>query len=132
MPFTVGLTVMETAFISATYSMMNGRTIYAPRGGGFPSGGEPNADLHEVITWADQRGVRWAFSLSNAGARYAAYRSSLVDLRDLNWPAIASTDFRLAEVKEGKQAEFLVRDFAPWELFCRIGVGSDAVKERVH
>jgi len=33
------------------------------------------ADPYEVIRWADADGRRWAFSLSNAGARYAEFRS---------------------------------------------------------
>jgi hypothetical protein len=30
------------------------------------------ADLHEVISWANGAGQRWAFTLSNAGARYSS------------------------------------------------------------
>jgi len=53
------------------------------------------------------------------------------DLGDLNWPAIDATDFRSAEVKEGKQAEFLIRDFFPWSLIRRIGIRSIGIKPRV-
>jgi len=58
------------------------------------------ADLHEVVDWANSQQRRWAFSLSNAGAVYAQFRATLNDLGELNWPAIAATDFRTAEVKE--------------------------------
>jgi len=89
------------------------------------------ADLHEVVAWADSQHRRWAFSLSNAGAIYAQFRANMDDLGELNWPAIAATDFRSAEVKEGKQAEFLVRDFFPWNLVRRIGIHSIGIKPRV-
>ncbi|MEJ7809340.1 MAG: DarT ssDNA thymidine ADP-ribosyltransferase family protein [Gemmatimonadaceae bacterium] len=49
----------------------------------------------------------------------------------MNWSAIASTDFRSADVKEGKQAEFLVRDSFPWTLVSRVGVRSMQIAERV-
>lgn len=89
------------------------------------------ADLHEVIAWADQNGTRWAFSLSNAGAAYAEFRKRADQLDQINWRAVASTDFRSVDVKEGKQAEFLVRQFFPWDLVRRIGVRSPDIKQQV-
>jgi hypothetical protein len=85
------------------------------------------ADVHEVIAWADGTGCRWAFSLSNAGAYYAQFRSSVAALADIDWGAVTSADFRDPGVKEGKQAEFLVRGFFPWTLVRRIGVRSRAI-----
>lgn len=79
------------------------------------------ADLHQVVAWANQQGVRWAFSLANAGSRYTHFRSSLGELQDLNWTAIQATDFRDPDVKEGKQAEFLFYGAFPWHLVTRIG-----------
>jgi len=89
------------------------------------------ADLRRVIRWADENGVRWAFSLSNAGSRYAEFRSNLSDLNELNWNAIAATDFRPSDVKEGKQAEFLVHQSFPFSLFERVGVQSTRTQLRV-
>jgi hypothetical protein len=86
------------------------------------------SDLNEVVAWADSHNVRWAFSLSNAGAVYAQFRASIDDLPDLNWSAISSRDFRSAEVKEGKQAEFLVHNFFPWGLVHKIGVRSISIR----
>jgi hypothetical protein len=68
------------------------------------------ADLHRVISWANGSGRRWAFSLSNAGAFYAQFRSEVGQLDQVNWPAVVATDFRPADIKEGKQAEFLVHE----------------------
>src|SRR5690606_33086889 len=89
------------------------------------------ADLREVVAWAEGGGRRWAFSLSNAGALYTEFRSRLDQLGEVNWAAVASTDFRAAEVKEGKQAEFLLREFFPWHLVRRIGVWSESIRAAV-
>jgi hypothetical protein len=89
------------------------------------------ADLHEVVEWADGVNRRWAFSLSNAGAFYTTFCSDLSDLDSLEWEAIAATDFRDPAVKEAKQAEFLVHNDFPWALVRRIGVHSLAIKTAV-
>ena len=86
------------------------------------------ADLHDVIAWAKTARQRWAFSLSNAGAVYAQFRARVAELDQINWEAVAATDFRPAEIKEGKQAEFLVHGSLPWTLVSRIGVWSAAVQ----
>ncbi len=84
------------------------------------------SDLHAVVRWADENDVPWAFSLSNAGARYAEFRSRLEDLADLDWEAIAARDW--SKLKEGKQAEFLLHGSFPFDLIERIGVHSTAVR----
>jgi O-acetyl-ADP-ribose deacetylase (regulator of RNase III) len=82
------------------------------------------SDLHNTINWAESQGLRWAFSLSNAGAMYAQFRSRLDRLHEINWEAVSALDFRAADIKEGKQAEFLVETLFPWSLVARIGVNS--------
>ena len=89
------------------------------------------ADLHAVVAWAQQAGRRWAFSLSNAGAYYAEFRASLNYLHEVDWNAVAATDFRSSTVKEGKQAEFLVHGGFPWGLVSQIGVASPTVATQV-
>jgi ssDNA thymidine ADP-ribosyltransferase, DarT len=102
---------------------------------GYRGGQEPivhlELDLHSVVTWADANERRWSFTLSNAGAAYAEFRSRLDQLGDLNWTAIRATDFTSPAVKEGKQAEFLVKDFVSWETVVRIGVHSHKIATRV-
>lgn len=88
------------------------------------------ADLHRVIRWANESGIRWAFSLSNAGAYYTEFRSRVEELDHLDWSAIAATDFRAPQIKEGKQAEFLIHDTFPFELVDRIGTCSAAIRNR--
>lgn len=86
------------------------------------------ADLHSVVDWAEKNGRRWAFSLSNAGAYYTEFRSRVEELDQLNWDAIKATDFRDPDVKEQKQAEFLVYGDFPFDLIERIGVRTLTIK----
>lgn len=89
------------------------------------------ADLHDTVRWATGEGRRWAFSDRNAGTRYASFFRDLSDLPKVDWSAVANNDFRNLVVKEGKQAEFLVHEFFPWELVERIGVASGNVESKV-
>lgn len=89
------------------------------------------ADLNKVVAWAAANGQRWAISLSNAGAVYTQFRTGLDKLNEINWGAIAASDFRPADVKEGKQAEFLMQQSFPWHLVERIGVHSQPIVPRV-
>jgi hypothetical protein len=90
------------------------------------------ADLHEVIAWAEANAQRWAFTLSNAGASYAEFRSDVNELEQLNWLAIGANDWRDPDVREGKQAEFLLHGAFPLSLVRRIGVKTEATRERVN
>ncbi len=87
------------------------------------------ADLQSVIEWAATNDRRWAFSLSNAGASYAEFCSTADELDQLNWDAIAATDFRGPDIKEGKQAEFLLHEEFPWSLVERVGVLSRTTQD---
>ena len=87
-------------------------------------------NMHEVVAWADEQPKRWAVSLSNAGARYAEFRCRAEQLDQVNWPAVDAADFRDPTVKEGKQAEFLVHAFVPWNLVRRVGVHSTAIQHQ--
>jgi len=82
------------------------------------------ADLHAVVAWADAQPRCWAFTLSNAGARYFEDRSSLDQLGEIDWNAVQARDWQ--QCKDGKQAEFLLELSLPWHLVERIGVQSRA------
>jgi hypothetical protein len=79
------------------------------------------ADLFKAIDWANENNHRWAFCLGNARAAYASFRSSVGELSEVNWLAVAARDFRNPDIKEAKQAEFLVEKGFPWHLIERIG-----------
>lgn len=89
------------------------------------------SDLHQVLEWAAQERRRWAFTSSNAGASYALFWNRVERLDQVNWEAVAARDWRASEVKEGKQAEFLVHGTFPLTLISRIGVRSMQIQERV-
>lgn len=87
------------------------------------------ADLADTVAWADGNALRWAFTLSNAGAFYFEDRAELAQLGEIDWDAVQARDWR--GKKEGKQAEFLVEQSFPWGLVSRIGVGSQQVYGQV-
>jgi hypothetical protein len=89
------------------------------------------ADLHEVVTWAESQNRPWAFTDRNAGTRYFQSFRTIAELSQLNWEHIAAGYFRDALVKDAKQAEFLVYGKFPWHLVRAIGVHDEAVAERV-
>lgn len=72
-----------------------------------------------------ENGLRWAFSLSNAGSVYFEDRCDLEKLNEVNWNAVQAKDWR--QDKEAKQAEFLIEQRFPWELVSRIGVQSQQI-----
>lgn len=88
------------------------------------------ADLQETIAWAQAQDRRWAFTLSNAGAVYTEFRNEATQLGEVDWVAVAARDFRDPNIKEGKQAEFLLNEFFPWPLVRRIGACSDTVQRQ--
>ena len=83
--------------------------------------------MEAAINWADQHGVRWAFSDRNAGSYYADFYNSRNELGKIDWRAVISSDFRDPLVKEGKQAEFLLHDTCPWHLVEKIGVLNEKI-----
>ncbi len=88
------------------------------------------ADLRQTVAWAVEHGQRWAFTPSNAGARYFKDRRNLAQLNEIDWDAVQAVNWR--QCKEGKQAEFLIEGHFPWELVSRIGVLSSRVSVQVN
>ncbi len=89
------------------------------------------SDLQATVSWAEANDRPWTFSDSNAGAYYANFFDRLTELSNINWQAVASTDFRDPEVKEGKQAEFLIFESFPWQLVEHIGVCDEIIADEV-
>ncbi len=87
------------------------------------------ADLADTVAWADSNALRWAFTLSNAGAYYFEDRADMAQLGEIDWDAVQAREWR--DKKEGKQAEFLVEQSFPWGLVSRIGVRSQQVYGQV-
>lgn len=89
------------------------------------------ADMRAVVDWAKGYDRRWAFTLGNASANYAEFRTSLAQLGDVNWQAVLGTDFSTPATKDAKQAEFLLEGSFPWGLVERIGVIDHVVAAQV-
>lgn len=93
------------------------------------------ADLHEAVAHAVASGQRWAFTLANAAASYVSFRKSLSQLGQVRWDYVAQSKWSGAgissDVKEGKQAEFLMHGSFPWSLVRRIGVRTNQVQAAV-
>ncbi len=89
------------------------------------------SSLKDVVAYLEKNDGKWTFTATNAGATYTQFYYDLSDLGEISWEAVRATDFRDPEIKEGKQAEFLVFDFFPWELVAGIGVNSPAVCDRI-
>ena len=93
------------------------------------------ADLKSVVEWANTNGTRWAFSLSNAGAYYAQFRADLDRLAEVDWSAVEARKWGgpgvAQEIRDRKQAEFLVHGEFPWMLVNRIGVRAQSTFDRV-
>lgn len=86
-------------------------------------------DMKETIQWATLQNLRWAFTLSNAGAYCFEDRCDINRLSDINWESVRANYWQ--QHKRGKQAEFLVEGQFPWELVSRIGVYSQQLHNQV-
>lgn len=88
------------------------------------------AEVPNAVAWAEGNNLRWAFTLSNAGSSYFEDRADLDCLDEIDWESIRATKWSgngvSRQVKEGKQAEFLIEHCFPWNLVTGIGVQSEA------
>jgi hypothetical protein len=89
------------------------------------------SSIDNVVAWAERMGTHWAFSASNAGASYTTFSAIPAELDRLDWVAIANNQWQVPEVKEAKQAEFLVHGQFPWGLVDEVGVYDVAVQAKV-
>ena len=87
------------------------------------------ADLYDVVAWANTANRKWAFTTSNARSSYFNDYSSLDDLDKIDWNAVNANNWR--GVREKKQAEFLIEHSFPWTLVERIGVLSQSIQGKV-
>ena len=89
------------------------------------------ADLRKTVSWAEDTDLRWAFTLTNAGAAYFEDRCKLDALGEVDWEAVKAKYWSDPVVKEHKQAEFLVENRFAWRLVSRIGVMTKRTRRRV-
>jgi hypothetical protein len=93
------------------------------------------AEVPSAVNWAESNDLRWAFTLSNAGSGYFEDRSDLSGLGEIDWEAVKAVQWSgngvSRQVKEGKQAEFLIERCFPWGLVQGVGVRNEAVGREV-
>lgn len=87
------------------------------------------ADLNEVVAWANAQPLKWAFTDINAANRAADFYNNLNDLGKLDWDAIAAVSW--VRRRDHKMAEFLLHERFPWTLVRRVGVHSQPMAQRV-
>jgi hypothetical protein len=88
------------------------------------------ADFHNAVEHATKQKLRWAFTNSNAGSSYFQDFCAREKLTEVDWVAIGKKDWK--EVREGKQAEFLVEEKFSWNLIDSIAVYSNEVLDQVN
>lgn len=92
----------------------------------YKGGQEPiihlEADLHDVLDWAEANDQRYALTDGNAATNITRFRADRAAVAALPWRAIQSHDFRDSVISAGKQSEFLLHKRFPWSLISRIGV----------
>ncbi len=76
------------------------------------------------------QGTRWAFSDRHAEVGHAEHFDDLVHLAKIQWDAVDAENW--AQCKEEKQAEFLIKDFCPWDKIRFIGVHDAALIPEVN
>ena len=78
-------------------------------------------------------GRSWAFTDRHADLGYAAYFDSPARLAEVDWSVMPLRQWGGdSDLKERRQAEFLVHDFCPWNVFEEVAVGSVAAEAAVH
>lgn len=88
-------------------------------------------DLKTATSWGGKAQKRWAITKSNASSAYFEDFNSLARLDELSWQAIQARYWQPSEIREPKQAEFLMEEQIPWELVERIGVHNSDTQAKV-
>lgn len=74
-------------------------------------------------------GRPWAFTDRHAELAHALYFDHLSKLPEVSWDVMEREYW--SDVKEERQAEFLVHEFFPWSSFLGLGVKNEAMAARV-
>ena len=85
--------------------------------------------LVSSVATAVALGRPWAFTDRHAELGYAQYYEDLAHLGQVDWSVMPRTYW--TDVKEERQAEFLVHDWFPWSAVERVGVIDETMATRV-
>ena len=99
----------------------------------YAAGQQPIIHLVSSIDTIVASGRPWAFTDRHADLGYAGQFDSLDDIAEVDWSVMPIQQWGGdSELKEKRQAEFLVHDWCPWNAIVEIGVIDDAVAATVH
>jgi len=96
---------------------------------GCPGGQRPILHLVSSAQKVAAALIPFVFTDRHAAVQYVSFFHKLQHLKALDWQAIQASYW--ANVREKKQAEFLVKDFFPWELVEEIGVIDKTIQAQV-
>lgn len=97
----------------------------------YQEGQQPIVHLVSSIEAIGATGRPWLFTDRHADLGYANQYDTLDKLGEVDWAVMPLTYWSEPEVKEKRQAEFLVHDWCPWEAVEVIGVIDQAIAARV-
>lgn len=97
----------------------------------YPGGQSEIIHLVSTMQTAIATGRPWAFTDRHAELRHAAYYDDLGSLGEVEWPVMPRAQWSEPDIKEVRQAEFLVHDWLRWDAILQIGVIDDEMVGRV-
>ncbi len=97
----------------------------------YEDGQEPIIHLQTSTDSIIKTGRPYAFTDRHADLGYAVQYDSLDDLDKVDWDVMPVKYWSDSEVKEKRQAEFLVHEYCPWSAIEEITVINQAIKVRV-
>ena len=108
-------------------TLHSGRNPELPHRGGQEPIIHLEADVRRTVAWAAEIERRWAFTTSSAATSHFTDYADLTYLSEIAWEAVNAQWW--SEVRDQKQAEFLLENSFPWHLIERIGVLTSATAE---
>lgn len=102
---------------------------------GYEHGQTPLIYLCTEAQTVNNSGSEWVFTDGHATMAFSEFFDDLKDLDEIDWEVMESQYWNdtptLPDRKRRRQAEFLIKDCCPWELFSEIGVINSRIESRV-
>jgi hypothetical protein len=102
---------------------------------GYTAGQQPVIYLCSSTEAVDATGLRWVFTEGHADMQYTDFFDDFQDLDKIDWNLMKAKYWNAIpddpDRSRRRQAEFLVRDFFPWQLVHQIAVYGNATAAAV-
>jgi hypothetical protein len=100
---------------------------------GYSGGQDQIVHLVSSVATATRIAKHWAFTDRHAELGYAEYFESLDQLKNVDWSVMPERQWGgNQDLKERRQAEFLVHQCFPWAAIERIVVRNEDIRKQVH